>query len=1241
MSFRKNLHLLVCFILVSTTLAPFSLQAQDFIDQQESEAGTLLEIMRSAPPAPMPDEVSSSEPDSPDQVSNIEDGLLVGVDLRSGNVETMSTTSRLPRLDSATDRVPSFRPEGPRSVGGSPLFDEPFWLSPEGISPTESEGSAAACSAPSSNLYTHTFPWSTNYKLLVRFLSGGSSYYYLCSAASMGSFHLLTAGHCIYNHDPNQDGSTADAGFAAEVWAWAAQTDLINPFMGSAADEDRPYGFAKSVYMRSYTGWTQNRNLDYDIAYITLDRRDGDHTGWMGREANVTATTLNFNGYPSETPYVPSGEIRQYPGFDTGNVNYYTTNRINLCAFSYGGHSGGPTWRYDGAERYIQGVNSTSNRSGVAESARITSGRLSDITAIMSEDESLRPPVARPDLTEYVFSTTDDLKDLLTNVVAEGGAFSVEYNVLNAGFAHAGTVTVDFYLSTNSIISSGDTLVGTRTLSLDAWTYSNTTTSLSATVPPGNYYVGWIMRSSVPEYTGDQVCNGAPCTNVVVIADELLTVTEADSCAADAYEPDNTAGSARLLSSGLSQNHNICPETDVDWLTFILSPTAGQWAVDLATSGATGDTRMWLYDSSLSEIEFNDDGGSGLFSRIDRTCGSDALPPGTYYVKIDEFGNNNTIDAYTVSMSSTPCADPQPDIHVTPTSLSFDSSSPSASEVVSQPFGASIFQQAPSPEKAIETLAVEAQAAGQVRVIVGLETDVPFLPEGLQTGTQAVATQRRNIALAQERLLTDLEGTRAQLNRRFETLPFMALTMDVEALKRLRSVEGIRSVELDVAVPPTMSSSNPVIGSPAAWSAGYTGTGQAVAVLDTGVDSGHPFFTNIGNKVVSEACYSSNTNDSTSLCPGGVESSTAVGSGSHCSGSISGCDHGTHVAGTAAGDDGSGPHFGVGRGANLIAMQVFSRFDTTSACGLSVPCVLSYTSDQIAALERVFALRNTYDIAAVNMSLGGGQYSSEADCDAANVSRKAAIDSLRSVGIATVISAGNNGYTSSLGAPGCISSAIAVGATTDSDAVASFSNISSFVDLVAPGVSITSSVPGTGTGTKNGTSMSAPHVAGAFAVLKQAAPQAGVQELLNALQSTATSVDDQRSGGSVTGLHRINLDQAVNLVKEDGRSFQISNLGTGPLTVSSLILSSSAPWIDWTPKAPFTVAPGAGVNIQVTVDWDLAPQGFSTRQLLIYSDDPDESPYPGAVQLNVTRDASTLIFEDGFESGDTFAWSSQ
>ena len=120
------------------------------------------------------------------------------------------------------------------------------------------------------------------------------------------------------------------------------------------------------------------------------------------------------------------------------------------------------------------------------------------------------------------------------------------------------------------------------------------------------------------------------------------------------YEPNDEAGSATPISNGETQTHSISPVGDEDWLTFTLSNESG---VEIETTGnLNSDTRMWLYDSGLDEIEYDDDGGTLYFSFIDRVCGTDPLPAGTYYVKVDEYGDDSEISSYNVSLSITTCA---------------------------------------------------------------------------------------------------------------------------------------------------------------------------------------------------------------------------------------------------------------------------------------------------------------------------------------------------------------------------------------------------------------------------------------------------------------------------------------------------------------------------------------------------------------------------------------------------------
>jgi subtilisin family serine protease len=416
---------------------------------------------------------------------------------------------------------------------------------------------------------------------------------------------------------------------------------------------------------------------------------------------------------------------------------------------------------------------------------------------------------------------------------------------------------------------------------------------------------------------------------------------------------------------------------------------------------------------------------------------------------------------------------------------------------------------------------------GSIRVIVRLK--VPFTPEGGRS-VEEVETQRANIVQAVERLLDRMPRHRTKpTTKRYKTIPLVAMEINAGELGLLLSDPDIANIEEDVAVPPSLTQSVPLVGATAAWSPlGYTGTGQKIAILDTGVDKYHPFLT---GKIVNEACFSTtNASDgATSLCPSG---STDLGI--NCAATIYGCDHGTHVAGITAGNGTSlGVQSGVAKDAQLISVQVFSQFTDSgltkcSDIPLPSPCALSYTSDQVLALEWVDGLRDT-SIAAVNMSLGGG--ANLAHCDSS--SRKEAIDSLRSVGIATVIASGNDGYINAIAAPACISTAVSVGSTTDgitsagvisTDAVSSFSNSYAYLSLLAPGEVITSAVPGGFFANKWGTSMAAPHAAGAWAVLKGRNPTATVEQVLSALRNSGKLVTDARN--SIT-TPRIQLDTAL------------------------------------------------------------------------------------------------------------------
>ncbi|MEK8020685.1 MAG: LamG-like jellyroll fold domain-containing protein, partial [Candidatus Parabeggiatoa sp.] len=158
-------------------------------------------------------------------------------------------------------------------------------------------------------------------------------------------------------------------------------------------------------------------------------------------------------------------------------------------------------------------------------------------------------------------------------------------------------------------------------------------------------------------------------------------------------------------------------------------------------------------------------------------------------------------------------------------------------------------------------------------------------------------------------------------------------------------------------------------------------------------------------------------------------------------------------------------------------------------------------------------------LAAINMSVGGKKSHSQ-PCD--EDARAKIIQNLDSVGIATIISAGNNGYADGISAPACISKAISVGATDKTGQLWPQSNRAGILDLLAPGVGIESALPGDLTAAKDGTSMAAPHVAGAWAIMKAHNPKASVAEILGKLKNT---------GQDVGGMPRIQIDAALPQVQ--------------------------------------------------------------------------------------------------------------
>ena len=121
------------------------------------------------------------------------------------------------------------------------------------------------------------------------------------------------------------------------------------------------------------------------------------------------------------------------------------------------------------------------------------------------------------------------------------------------------------------------------------------------------------------------------------------------SHAPDVWEADNVPGQAHAIGDSGIQTHNIHVPGDVDWAKFTIEGT-GALNLMIDTYGTTqDDTQLWLYgpNNSTTCIAYDDNSGVGNFSLI--TAGG--IRPGTYYVKVKEYGNNGAIQSYTLRTS--------------------------------------------------------------------------------------------------------------------------------------------------------------------------------------------------------------------------------------------------------------------------------------------------------------------------------------------------------------------------------------------------------------------------------------------------------------------------------------------------------------------------------------------------------------------------------------------------------------
>lgn len=431
-----------------------------------------------------------------------------------------------------------------------------------------------------------------------------------------------------------------------------------------------------------------------------------------------------------------------------------------------------------------------------------------------------------------------------------------------------------------------------------------------------------------------------------------------------------------------------------------------------------------------------------------------------------------------------------------------------------------------------------AVAAAQKPVIVTLKTQYPIISEGKLPSAFAKGQQRRLIAQSQRVFIQSLQRDNFNIKKQYRLIPAIALSTDQAGLRELAASPLVESIEEDEVLHPTLAESVPLIGVGNITNRRYDGRGQTIVVMDTGVESSHPF---LQNRVVWEICYSSALAQSFtafSLCPNGNDEMHGIGAAlpDFCLNYAS-CHHGTHVAGIAAGANNE--YTGVAKNANIIAIQVFTKVESEELCRFGNVCIVSFTSDHLAALEEVIELADEYNIAALNISMGSGKHKTV--CDEKFPTYSALVQTLKEKGVATVVTSGNDMASNATNFPGCLSAAITVGSTTKDDDVSWFSNVADWVDIMAPGSRITSSITGEDYAVMSGTSMAAPHVSGAIAVMRSAKPDATVDEMLHAMQKTGVVVIDPLTNKP---RKRLQLDAALEELLNPTEDLEEAELDT-------------------------------------------------------------------------------------------------
>ncbi|HYZ30115.1 MAG TPA: S8 family serine peptidase [Thermoleophilaceae bacterium] len=511
--------------------------------------------------------------------------------------------------------------------------------------------------------------------------------------------------------------------------------------------------------------------------------------------------------------------------------------------------------------------------------------------------------------------------------------------------------------------------------------------------------------------------------------------------------------------------------------------------------------------------------------------------------------------------------------------------------------------------------ALRSARAGQHVAVVATLRDQPVVaaPPAASPAARVrtIVTRLRDAAsLSQTSILRALAGlARDGRVDRVEPLwitDAIALRGDAAAVRELAARRDVALVDLDVAdVRPadtgtttTTSEANVALtNAPALWDAGFTGQGAVVASLDTGVDVSHP-----------DLAASWRGGSNSWFDPNGEHPATPT--------DVSG--HGTQTMGVIAGGAAGGSAIGMAPGARWIAAKIFNDrgVATTSGIHKSFQWVLDPDGNPATA-DAATVVNNSWT-------------ANSAGCD---LTYEPDLRSLRAAGIVPVFAAGNLGPGSATDtSPGNNPDAFAVGATDVFDQIASFSSRGPsgcgepgpaiFPELVAPGVSIRTADLYQDWIRVTGTSMAAPHAAGALALLASAYPGAAADRQASALEAGAIDLGAAGADNDV-GYGRLDVARALEWL----RTAPDFSVDAAPASVSTVAGGTVAYTINVRPINGFTADVALSVSgldpsqATMTMSPSVVAGGNGSAQLTVKT---ATALAPGTYPLSVTATSGSL-----------------